>query len=89
MLAAYDVLLHRYTSQETIVVGMGVCGSRPAGVERERRPFREHRRVCGPISAATLHFESVVSHVRQRVLEAVAHQDVPFERLVAEPGAGA
>ena len=83
MLAAYDVLLHRYTSQETIVVGMtSAARDRPesngsVGLFASTVALRAD--LGGDPS-----FRSVVSHVRQRVLEAVAHQDVPFERLVAD-----
>ncbi len=83
VLAAYDVLLHRYSGQETIVVGMtSAARNRPelnGGVGLFASTVALRADLGGDPS-----FREVVSHVGKRVLEAVAHQDVPFERLVAD-----
>jgi len=83
MLAVYDLLLHRYSGQETFVVGS-------TSAARERSDLRESVGLYAATLALRadiadeLPFRDLVAQVRQTVLEAVAHQDVPFERLVAD-----
>lgn len=70
LLGAFQILLSRYSAQRDVVVGtMGFFVS--------TLPLR--LRLRGSES-----FVEVTQQVRQRVLEAQAHQDIPFERLVAE-----
>ncbi len=83
LLAAYDVLLHRYSGQETIVVGS-------TSAARDRSELRDSVGLYASTVAlrADLRsentFRTVVSQDKQTVLEAVAHQDLPFELLVAD-----
>ena len=83
LLAAFDVLLHRYSGQETIVVG-----STTAARDRSELKGSVGLYASTVVLRAALggepSFRDVVSQVRQTVLEAVAHQDLPFERLVAD-----
>jgi len=81
LLAAYQVLLFRYTNQETIVVGSSAaCRNRAelAGlVGYLVNPLVLRGNLAGEQS-----FVSFLSRVRQTVLEAFAHQDYPFPLLV-------
>lgn len=83
LLAAFQILLHRYTGQRDIVVGSPVAG----------RNRREHEGVIG-FFANTLLFRvdlsgdptcgDLLQRVRETALDAYAHQELPFEQLVKE-----
>lgn len=81
LLAAYQVLLYRYTNQDTIVVGSSAaCRNRAelAGlVGYLVNPLVLRGNLAGEQS-----FVSFLARVRQTVLEAFAHQDYPFPLLV-------
>ncbi len=83
MLAAYAVLLWRYTGQDDIVVGTPIAGrSRPElediiGCFINTLALRTN--LSGDPTVAEL-----LERVRTATLEAYAHQDLPFEKLVEE-----
>ena len=81
LLTAYQVLLHRYTGQQEVIVGSPTYG-------RDRADFAD---VVGdfinmiPLKA-TFHddppFRELLAHMRQTVVEGIQHQDYPFPLLV-------
>lgn len=83
LLAAFAALLQRYTGQSDIAIGTPIAN----------RTRREFERVIG-LFANTLvmrsdlsgnpSFNELLKRTRRTALEAYAHQDVPFERLVEE-----
>jgi amino acid adenylation domain-containing protein len=81
LLAAYHVLLHRYTGQEDILVGSSVAG-------RTRPEFAEavgyfvNQVVLRAKLSGNHRFHAVLRQVKQAVLGALAHQDYPFPLLV-------
>lgn len=81
LLAAFQVLLHRYTGQEDILVGSSVTGrSRPefagtVGYFVNQLPLRANL-------SGNPRFHEFLTQVRQTVLGALAHQDYPFSLLV-------
>jgi amino acid adenylation domain-containing protein len=83
LLASFQMLLARYTGQDDIVVGTPVAGRRWLETENLIGFFLNtlliRTRLSGDHS-----LRDVVSSVREGVLEAQAHQDLPFEKLVEE-----
>uniref|UniRef100_UPI000B0090A3 condensation domain-containing protein n=1 Tax=Herbaspirillum rhizosphaerae TaxID=346179 RepID=UPI000B0090A3 len=81
LLAAYDILLARYSGQQDIRIGVPA-----AGRERlETAPligFFVNTLVIRSELEGMVTFGQLLAHVRERVLEAHAHQDLPFARLV-------
>ncbi|HET9620343.1 MAG TPA: amino acid adenylation domain-containing protein, partial [Kofleriaceae bacterium] len=81
LLAAFDALLWRYTGQRDVVVGSPIAG-------RNRRElegligFFANTLVLRVDVDGELSFRELVRRVRTVCLEAYAHQDVPFEKLV-------
>jgi len=81
LLAAFQVLLYRYTGQEDILVGCPTFG-------RTQREFTEivgyfvNPVVLRANLAGNPTFQAFLSQVRQTVLGAIAHQDYPFPLLV-------
>ncbi|MEM9154354.1 MAG: amino acid adenylation domain-containing protein [Cyanobacteria bacterium P01_F01_bin.33] len=85
LLAAFQVLLYRYTHQEEILVGSPTAG-------------RNHRKYSGIVgdfvNAVTLKanftgdptFQEFLLQVRDTVRGAIQHQDYPFSRLVERMG---
>ncbi|MFB5761183.1 amino acid adenylation domain-containing protein [Paenibacillus medicaginis] len=83
LLAAYQVLLHRYTGQEDIIVGTPVAGRGHADLEPVIGMFVNTLAIrCRPQSDRT--FGSFLQEVKKTSLEAFEHADYPFEELVQE-----
>lgn len=81
LLAAYKVLLHRYTHQNDIIVGTASNG----------RPQARFKHVAGnfvnPIALRShpdslLSFATYLAQVRDTVVDALSHSDYPFSALV-------
>lgn len=80
LLAAYNLLLSKYSGQEDMIVGSAVAG----------RPLEELQNMVGmfvntlairnhPEGGKT--FEEFLQEVKQNALKAYEHQDYPFDRL--------
>jgi amino acid adenylation domain-containing protein len=83
LLAALDVLLHRYTGQTDILVGSPIAGR--GRVETEGLiGFFLNTLVLRARPSGERPFRELLREVKATCLGAYAHQDMPFERLVAE-----
>ncbi|MFD4672028.1 amino acid adenylation domain-containing protein [Lentzea sp. NPDC058450] len=83
LVAACQVLFARYSGQRDVVVGTVVSGRDRVEFERLVGCFINTLALRSTVDAA-LPFTEFLGHVRTTVLEAFAHQEVPFERVVAE-----
>lgn len=81
LLAAFQVLLHRYSNQEDIIVGSPVAGrTRP---ETEALiGFFVNTLVLRTDLSNDPAFRELLSRVRETALGAFSHQEIPFEKLV-------
>jgi len=83
LLAAFQVLLSRFSGQEDIVVGTPVAGRSMTETE-QLIGFFVNTLVLRARLAGELNFKEVLRQVRETCLGAYAHQDMPFEKLVEE-----
>jgi amino acid adenylation domain-containing protein len=83
LLAAFAVLLRRYTGEEDLVVGTPIANRRRREIE-ELIGFFANTLALRIDAAGDPPFADLARRVRQAALGAYAHQDLPFERLVDE-----
>jgi acyl carrier protein len=83
MLAVFKILLHRYTGQTDLVVGAPIAGRGRAELENVIGLFINNLVLRTDLSGDPT-FTELLSRVREVFLDAYAHQDVPFEKLVEE-----
>ena len=83
MLAAFAVLLARYTGQEDIVVGSPIAGRNRQEIEG-LIGFFVNALVLRADLSGNPSFSELLRRVREVALEAYAHQELPFEKLVEE-----
>ena len=83
LLATFDVLLARYTGQEDIVVGSPIANRTQREVEG-LIGFFVNTLVMRTDVSGNPDFSELIGRVREVALNAYAHQDMPFERLVEE-----
>ncbi|HEY0602391.1 MAG TPA: amino acid adenylation domain-containing protein [Herpetosiphonaceae bacterium] len=83
LLAAFDVLLARYSSQDEIVVGSPIAGRQRAESINLIGCFINTLILRADLSGNPT-FRELLGRVRQTCLGAYAHQDLPFEKLVEE-----
>jgi amino acid adenylation domain-containing protein len=83
LLAAFQLLLHRFTGQDDIAVGSPIAGRNRAETEG-LIGFFINTLVLRTVFSDNPTFKEVLARVRGTCLDAYAHQDVPFEKLVEE-----
>ncbi|HEX8128481.1 MAG TPA: amino acid adenylation domain-containing protein [Pyrinomonadaceae bacterium] len=83
LLAAFNVLLSRYSGQDDILVGTPVANRNRLEVEGLIGLF-VNTLVLRTRPEAGLSFRQFLGQVREACLGAYAHQEVPFEKLVEE-----
>ncbi|HEX2095690.1 MAG TPA: amino acid adenylation domain-containing protein, partial [Longimicrobiaceae bacterium] len=83
LLAALQALLAKYAGQEEVVVGIPVASRTRAELEGLIGFFVNTLAIRTSL-AGDPSFRELLGRVREGVLEAQAHQDLPFERLVEE-----
>ncbi|MCA1682083.1 MAG: condensation domain-containing protein, partial [Actinobacteria bacterium] len=81
--AAVQVLLSRYCSQKDVAIGTVTSGRNRAELENLVGFFVNTVVLRSTVNGA-LTFSEFVAEVRETVLEAFAHDEVPFDRLVEE-----
>jgi amino acid adenylation domain-containing protein len=81
LLAAFKVLLHRYSSQEDIVVGSPIANRPQTETESMIGFFLNNLALRTDLSGEP-GFRELLSRVKKTALGAYAHQDVPFEKLI-------
>ncbi len=83
LLAAFKVLLYKYTGQEDILVGTPIAGRNHTEVESLIGLFLNTLTLRTDLSN-TPSFTEVIKRVRETTLSAYAYQDLPFEKLLEE-----
>ena len=83
LVAAFQVLLYRYSGQEDIAVGMPIAGRKRTELEGLIGVFANTLVLRTDLSGNP-GFRELLARVRGTALDAYTHQDVPFEKLVEE-----
>jgi alpha-ketoglutarate-dependent taurine dioxygenase len=83
LLAAFQTLLYRYTSQSDIVVGTDIAGRSSSETEGLIGLFTNQLVMRTDFSGNPT-FRNLLGRVREVAFSAFAHQDLPFEKLVEE-----
>jgi amino acid adenylation domain-containing protein/non-ribosomal peptide synthase protein (TIGR01720 family) len=83
LLAAFDVLLYRYTGQEDVVIGTPIAGRQRTELEALIGLFLNTLVMRADLSDNP-GFDDLLNQVQTTAMDAFAHQDLPFEKLVDE-----
>ena len=83
MMAAYNTLLYRYSSQEDILVGTPIAGRHRMELENLIGLFVNTLVIRTDLSGNPT-FKTVLGRIRTTALQAYSNQDIPFEKLVEE-----
>ena len=81
LLAAFAVLLYRYTAEEHCLIGTNIANRNRADTENLIGLFANNLVLHADLSGNPT-FRELLARVRQATLGAYAHQDFPFEKLV-------
>ena len=83
LLSAFKVLLQRYTHQDDVVVGSAVAGRNRPELENLVGIFMNNAALRTSLGGDPT-VQQLVARVRETSLNAFAHQEIPFDRVVAE-----
>jgi surfactin family lipopeptide synthetase A len=87
LLAAFNVLLQRYSGQEDILIGSNTAGRNHPGSEKLLGYFLNTivlRTDLSGSAAGSPTFRQMLDRVRRTTLDALANDEAPLDRLVAE-----
>ncbi|HEY0606305.1 MAG TPA: amino acid adenylation domain-containing protein, partial [Herpetosiphonaceae bacterium] len=83
LLAGFKALLHRYARQSEIVVGTTVDARKQLGLEQTVGPIANLVVLRSQVSGE-LTFRALLAQLSRTIEQALAHQALPFDRLVQE-----
>ncbi|MGA8431127.1 MAG: amino acid adenylation domain-containing protein [Candidatus Sulfotelmatobacter sp.] len=83
LLAAFKTLLHRYTGQDDLLIGT-VAGSRKRSDFENLLGCFQNPVVLRSDFSGSPNFSQILGRVRETTLEALQHDEVPFELVVKE-----
>jgi amino acid adenylation domain-containing protein len=83
LLAAYKVVLAKYTGQDDIIVGCPIANRRQAQLENIIGLFVNTLVLRDQVNSTDT-FQQFLAQVRQHTYDAYDHQDLPFEYLVEQ-----
>ena len=83
LLAAWNVLMHRYTSQTDIIIGTPIAGREHSDLEAQIGFYVNTLALRNEVDAEES-FNTLFSKVKHSALNAYSHQLYPFDRLVEE-----
>ncbi len=83
LFAGFTILLHRYTGQTDVAVGAPIAGRNRTEIE-PLIGFFVNTLVLRTDLSGNPTFRQLLTHVRATAVDAYAHQDLPFEKLVEE-----
>jgi amino acid adenylation domain-containing protein len=83
LLAAFELLLHRWSGADDLVIGAPIANRVMPGTE-ELIGFFVNTLVLRTSLHGRPSFRELLRRVRETALDAYAHQDLPFEKLVEE-----
>jgi amino acid adenylation domain-containing protein len=81
LLAAFKVLLHRYSGQEDICVGTSVAGRNQKETEGMAGFFVNTLAIRSQVLRG-MDFRSLLQQIKETTVEAYEYQDAPFEKVV-------
>jgi amino acid adenylation domain-containing protein len=81
--AAFKVVLYRYSGQQDIVIGTPSANRNQAEIE-ELVGFFVNTLVLRTDLSGSPTFRTLLGKIRETVIDACTHQDLPFEKLVEE-----
>lgn len=81
ILASWNILFHKYTSHKDIIIGSPVTGRSHANLENQIGFFVNTILFKNQIDT-TQNFTSFLNNVKETTLDAYAHQDYPFDKLL-------
>jgi amino acid adenylation domain-containing protein len=81
LLTAYQVLLHRYSGQDVVIVGMPTAGRQQAGLADVIGDFINMLPVRASF-AEDRSFRQCLAATHKTVLDAIKHQECPFSAIV-------
>ena len=83
LLAAFSAVLHRWSGQDDLVIGTPIANRTRPELERLVGFFDNTLALRADVSGDPS-FRDLLGRIRETTLDAYAHQDVPFEKLVEE-----
>lgn len=86
LLAAYNILLSKYTGQEDLIVGIPVAGRTHPDVQRMQGMFVNNLAIRSYVSGDDL-FQDFLKKQNTDIREALSNQDYPFYNLTRSLGA--
>jgi len=81
LMAGFQVLLYRYSGQRNFAVGTPIAGRSELKTEGLIGFFVNTLVLAAPVEGSP-DFRGMLRRVKEKMLGAYAHQDIPFERLV-------
>ncbi len=83
LVAAFNVLLYRYTGQPDILIGTPIANRKRTEIQ-SLIGFFVNTLVIRSRMSGQMRFRELLAQVRRNALDAFVHQDLPFEMLVEE-----